>query len=87
MRRRLVGFREFPGPSSLRAVRRRRIVGWAGSLDVQAVICTHKDLVKLRLEQLGGKPLWALDIEIDFLAGRSELESQLAALLPIGEPG
>lgn len=33
-------------------------------------ICTRKDLVKLRARQLGGVPLWAVEIEIEIGAGK-----------------
>jgi len=36
------------------------------------VICTMKDLVKIRKRTLGGKELWALAIGIDFLCGESD---------------
>jgi tetraacyldisaccharide 4'-kinase len=83
----LVGFREFPDHHPYERSDVEELAAWIRSLDVQWVVCTHKDLVKLRLERLGEQPLWALEIEIDFLAGLDELEGQLAALLPIGEPG
>ena len=53
----------------------------AQRLDVAAVLCTGKDLVKLGLDRLGGRPLWALRIEIEILAGREAFEARLAALL------
>ena len=54
---------------------------WAASLDqAKAVICTQKDLVKLRLEQLGDRPLWALVIEIEILRGTERLEEVLQEL-------
>ncbi|HEY5313139.1 MAG TPA: tetraacyldisaccharide 4'-kinase [Pirellulales bacterium] len=82
---RVKSFREFPDHHPYHRSDVQELARWAGSLDVQAVICTHKDLVKLRLEHLGDRQLWALDIDVEFLAGRDALESQLAALLPIGE--
>ena len=35
---------------------------------VEAILCTHKDLVKLRVRELGSIPLWAVTIEMRFLA-------------------
>jgi hypothetical protein len=55
---------------------------WANRLDVQQVVCTMKDLVKLRVSVLGNRPLRALTIGIEFLHGREEVEKQLAALTP-----
>lgn len=39
---------------------------WVRSLgdDVDQVVCTHKDLVKLRTDKIGGKPLAAIEIEL-----------------------
>jgi tetraacyldisaccharide 4'-kinase len=37
------------------------------------VLCTHKDLVKLRTTKLGGCPLWALRIELEITSGEAEL--------------
>jgi tetraacyldisaccharide 4'-kinase len=82
----IVDFRDFPDHHPYERSDVDELGGWARSLDVQLLVCTHKDLVKLRLDELGNKPLWALEIEIEFLAGRVELESQLAALLPLGDP-
>jgi tetraacyldisaccharide 4'-kinase len=47
---------------------------------IEDVICTGKDLVKLQVDQLGGAHLWALEIGIEFLSGRDQLESRLASL-------
>ena len=54
---------------------------WAGQLEVAAVLCTHKDLVKLRIDQLGGKPLWALSIGLEILSGHEALEKKLNRLI------
>ena len=56
---------------------------WAESLDIEAVVCTAKDLVKLRLERIGNRPLWALAIELEITHGRVDLESRLDRLLPV----
>jgi tetraacyldisaccharide 4'-kinase len=55
---------------------------WVESLDVEVVVCTAKDLVKLRLERIGGRLLWALAIELEITRGQERLESRLAELLP-----
>ena len=41
------------------------------------MLCTHKDLVKLAVPELGCVPLWALVVEMRVLCGEREL---LAAL-------
>ena len=47
---------------------------------VDQVICTHKDLVKLRTDRLGGRPLRALQIELRIVDGESELLALLEGL-------
>ncbi|MGH7137449.1 MAG: hypothetical protein ACREHD_17025, partial [Pirellulales bacterium] len=55
---------------------------WADALKVDTVVCTAKDLVKLRLDRLGGSQLWALAIELAITHGREQLEARLEDLLP-----
>jgi len=47
----------------------------------QAVLCTHKDLVKITADRLGGKPLYAVQLDLEITAGLPALESKLAAVL------
>ena len=47
----------------------------AGTIDL--VLCTHKDLVKLRTDRLGGQPLAALLIDLVIRAGDEQLEAAL----------
>lgn len=55
---------------------------WAArQADAAAIVCTHKDLVKIPRETLGGKPLWALAIDVEIRAGREALEQRLARTL------
>jgi tetraacyldisaccharide 4'-kinase len=57
------------------------LAAWIDSLgDCQAVICTQKDLVKLRVSRLGRLPLWALAIELEILQGRDDFERLLEPL-------
>lgn len=49
------------------------------------VVTTQKDLVKLRLSELAGRPLWALRVRLDVVAGRDRLDRQLEeAIRPPG---
>lgn len=41
------------------------------------VICTHKDLVKLKTDRVEGHPVWALLIEIEMLAGGDEFDQAI----------
>jgi tetraacyldisaccharide 4'-kinase len=83
---RVAGFREFPDHHRYTPADLDRLAAWARQLDVAAVLCTRKDLVKLSVDHLGGRPLWAVGVELQFLAGQAALESRLRALLPIGYP-
>jgi tetraacyldisaccharide 4'-kinase len=52
--------------------------GWAGEQAKDClVVTTQKDLVKLRLPNLGGKALWALRIGLHFEVGREALDQKL----------
>jgi tetraacyldisaccharide 4'-kinase len=54
---------------------------WVRGLgDVDAVVCTHKDLVKIGLPELAGCPLRALLIGIEPVSGEQELEKLLEAI-------
>ncbi len=58
---------------------------WARGLAPGAVIVTtQKDLVKLRLARLGGKPLWALRVRLHVGAGRDVLDRHLLTALTEG---
>jgi tetraacyldisaccharide 4'-kinase len=46
------------------------------------LLTTQKDLVKLPVTQLGGRPLWALRVRLAFRAGRDDLERLLAGAGP-----
>jgi tetraacyldisaccharide 4'-kinase len=50
---------------------------WAQELPVTMIVCTHKDLVKIGKQELGGKPLRALRIGLAFQAGEPELIAAL----------
>ena len=43
------------------------VTTWADQQDVDSVVTTQKDLVKLCIPRLGAKPLWALSIRLDGL--------------------
>lgn len=73
----LTGWREFPDHYGYQRNDVAALETWAGEQDVAAVLCTCKDLVKLKVQQLGGRPLWAVSIELDLLAGQASLEARL----------
>ena len=66
----VVEFHEFPdhhayGPGDLKA-----LAAAARQTEAEALVCTQKDLVKIGVDRLGDRPLWAVRVGIDFLAGR-----------------
>lgn len=46
----------------------------------EAVVCTHKDLVKIGTNTIGRQPLYAIQIDIEFVAGEDEFKHQLERL-------
>jgi len=78
---RLADFREFPDHHDYVRSDVASLADWAGRLDVEAVVCTCKDLVKLGIPEIGGRPLWAVNVGIDFLTGQGDLETELGRLL------
>jgi tetraacyldisaccharide 4'-kinase len=80
----VVARREFPDHHRYRPDEIRSLATWADGLGVEAVLTTHKDLVKIGFENLGRQPLWAVRIGLEFLAGQAEFEALLRPLLPVG---
>jgi tetraacyldisaccharide 4'-kinase len=78
----VVNFREFPDHHPYSRADVESLASWADGLDVAAVLCTHKDLVKLGIDQLDRRPLWAVRVSLGFLAGQEALEARLTELLP-----
>ena len=78
---RIAAFREFPDHHRYTPADRDSLAAWAERLDVSAVLCTRKDLVKLSVDNLGGRPLWAVGIELEFLSGQESVETRLRAML------
>ena len=78
---RLAGFREFPDHHAYTPQDLESLAVWASSLQATALLCTHKDLVKLNVARLGDAELWAVCIELEILAGQEVLERQLESLI------
>jgi tetraacyldisaccharide 4'-kinase len=77
----LVGWREFPDHFVYNQTARDELAHWVVAQGAQAAVCTHKDLVKLAVNEIGGKPLWAVLVGLEFMAGRDTLEGLLENLL------
>ena len=74
-------FREFPDHHEYNARDLDLLAAAAMELDVTALVCTRKDLVKLGVDRLGDRPLRAVRVAPEILTGRDILEARLAALL------
>ncbi len=79
---RLCAWREFPDHCAYTRAHVEALAGWVEGLDVAVVLCTEKDLVKLQVDQLAGRPLLALRVEMKLLEGAEQLDARLHALLP-----
>jgi len=77
----VVATRHLPDHYNYRPDDLESLTRWAADHQAEAIVCTHKDLVKIAAGQLGDRPLWAVGIEIEFLAGGRELEARLDELL------
>jgi tetraacyldisaccharide 4'-kinase len=77
---RVVDFREFPDHHRYTPAEVESLSTWAAEQPVSAILCTMKDLVKLPVEQLGGRPLLAVVVGLEFLAGQEAFEARLASL-------
>lgn len=75
---RVVDQRVFPDHFAYDRDTVRDLRHWASSQPEGTVMaCTRKDLVKLRLADLGGRPLYAPHVELEILEGRETLEALL----------
>ena len=83
----VVEFLEFPDHHGYTRRDLDRLVAAAGRLDVAAILCTQKDLVKLAGSRLGGRPLWAVRIGLEILTGREAFESRLASVVSEAHDG
>ena len=79
---RVIAFREYADHYRYPRADVESLIAWADGLGVEAVLCTHKDLVKLGVDRLGSRPLWAVTIAVEFLSGQAGLEAALARLMP-----
>jgi len=59
-----------------------KIAESARQTGASALVCTHKDLVKVGCNEIGGLPIYALLIEVELLHGQREFETQLLSVIP-----
>jgi tetraacyldisaccharide 4'-kinase len=78
----LVDFRVYPDHHAYTRPDVEELRDWARSLpEDSVVVTTQKDMVKLRLAELGGRPLFALRVGMAFRSGQNELEELLDGVL------
>ena len=79
----VVAFREFPDHHIYDTSELDSLHAWADDLPrVAALVCTHKDLVKIGVPRIGSYALWAMMIGLEVRVGLDELESRLRTLVP-----
>ena len=54
-----------------------RIGSAATTADVEAIVCTHKDLVKVACDRIDEIPVYALVVNIEFTSGQEELTAAI----------
>jgi tetraacyldisaccharide 4'-kinase len=78
----LCAFRIFPDHHGYTRADVEELRGWAEHQAKDCmIVTTQKDLVKLRLARLAGRPLWALRIRLHVEAGQEVLEGKLLSLV------
>jgi tetraacyldisaccharide 4'-kinase len=78
----IVSWREFPDHHAYGRVDQEELSRAVATSNAEIAVCTHKDLVKIAIEQLGGRPLWALTVEMKILVGEAAIEAALAKVTP-----
>lgn len=74
----LVAFKTLPDHAVYDQQAMDALIAWLQSLDpVDWVLCTHKDLVKVRAERLAGRDLYAVQIDLEWLGDVSPLCERL----------
>ncbi len=73
----IVAWREFPDHCAYTAGDLAQLANLVRDSNVDLVVCTHKDLVKVARSNLGGRSLWAVTVEIAVADGRAALEGAL----------
>jgi tetraacyldisaccharide 4'-kinase len=74
-------FRSFPDHHAYTRADINELEEWAAGLDACAIVVTQKDLVKIGLRAIGGRPLLAVQIGTQVLRGAMELDQQFEKLL------
>jgi tetraacyldisaccharide 4'-kinase len=79
----VIDFRAFPDHHAYSRADVDDLARWAGGLPADAtVVTTQKDWVKLRVADLGGRPLRALRIGLAFRDGQDDFDAALRRIAP-----
>jgi tetraacyldisaccharide 4'-kinase len=78
---RVAAWREFPDHHAYSRDDVAAIAELARGAHASLVVCTRKDLVKLRVAAIGDAPLRAVAVELNFLAGEDALKNALVPLI------
>ena len=71
----LTGLRIFPDHHQFSRDDLEGLARAAAELGAEAMVCTHKDLVKIACNRIGGIPVFAILIDLEFSIGQAELEA------------
>ena len=74
-------FKEFPDHHNYVADDLESLAKWARYVGAEALVCTHKDLVKINSTWLADVVVWALTVEIEVTKGADCLEGLLNSVL------
>jgi tetraacyldisaccharide 4'-kinase len=77
----VVAWREFADHFAYEPLAVQELERWIAAQDIDAVVCTHKDLVKVARKELGNRPLRAVLVGMEFLAGQAEMEKLLGEVM------
>jgi tetraacyldisaccharide 4'-kinase len=79
---RVVDQKVFPDHFAYQKGEVESLTEWAGQLPSDCwIVTTQKDWVKLRVDELGGRPLWSLRVALEVTSGREGLEAALLGIL------
>ena len=75
----ICGAREFPDHHNFSREELEQVAAEARAAGANYVVCTHKDLVKVGVNRLGGIPVHAMLIELEMVTGSDSLTSLVSA--------
>ncbi len=76
----IVDFKTYPDHYRFERADIEQLCQWSDGLEVDTIVCTHKDLVKISVDQLGRQSLWAVAIGLEIVSGQESLETKLQGL-------